>query len=106
MVKRGKNTTQPTKTAEVKPENKNQEAAQNKGFVLEKENYILIAAGFFLIVIGFFLMAGGGAEDPAVFSDEIFSFRRITLAPIIILIGFVIEIFAIMWIPPRYRNNN
>jgi len=47
-------------------------------------------------VVGFILMAGGGSEDPNVFNEEIFSTRRITIAPIVVLIGFVIEIFAIM----------
>lgn len=61
-----------------------------------KENYILLLVGLAFIVTGFFLMAGGGSDDPNVFSEEIFSFRRITLAPIIVITGFVIEIVAIM----------
>ncbi len=61
-----------------------------------KENYILMLAGLAFIVVGFILMTGGGSNDPNVFSEEIFSFRRITLAPIIVITGFVIEIFAIM----------
>lgn len=66
------------------------------GFALGKENYKLMAIGFAIIVIGFILMAGGGSNDPNVFSEDIFSFRRITLAPVILLIGFVFEIYAIM----------
>ncbi|MDD3740636.1 MAG: DUF3098 domain-containing protein [Bacteroidales bacterium] len=69
------------------------------GFVLGKKNYIIIAAGFALIIIGFILMSGGKSEDPNIFNPEIFNFRRITLAPIFILIGFIAEIFAIMWRP-------
>ncbi len=61
-----------------------------------KENYILLLVGLGFIVTGFILMTGGGSEDPNIFSEEIFSFRRITLAPIIVITGFVIEIFAIM----------
>jgi hypothetical protein len=61
-----------------------------------KENYILLLVGLGFIVTGFILMTGGGSDDPNVFSEEIFSFRRITLAPIIVITGFVIEIFAIM----------
>jgi hypothetical protein len=61
-----------------------------------KENYILLLVGLGFIVTGFILMTGGGSEDPNVFSEEIFSFRRITLAPIVVITGFVIEIFAIM----------
>jgi membrane-bound ClpP family serine protease len=66
------------------------------GFALGKENYRLMAIGFAIIVFGFILMAGGGSDDPNVFNPKIFSFRRITLAPIILLIGFAFEIYAIM----------
>lgn len=66
------------------------------GFALGKENYRLMAIGFAIIVVGFILMAGGGSDDPNVFNPKIFSFRRITLAPIVLLIGFVFEIYAIM----------
>lgn len=65
-------------------------------FALGKENYILLAIGFAIIIIGFLLMIGGRSEDPTVFNEEIFSFRRITLAPIIVLFGFMFEIYAIM----------
>lgn len=61
-----------------------------------KENYILLLVGLAFIITGFILMTGGGSDDPNVFSKEIFSFRRITLAPIVVITGFVIEIFAIM----------
>jgi hypothetical protein len=74
-------------------------AENESGFVLSKINYIILAAGFLLIIIGFVLMSGGKSEDPNVFNQEIFNFRRITLAPIIILLGFITEIFAIMWRP-------
>ncbi len=65
-------------------------------FAFGKENYRLMLIGLALIVIGFLLMIGGGSEDPNQFNPEIFSFRRITLAPILILAGYVVEIFAIM----------
>jgi len=69
----------------------------NEHFALSKENYILLLIGFAIIVLGFILMIGGKSDDPTVFNeDEIFSFRRITLAPIVVLIGFVFEIWAIM----------
>lgn len=65
-------------------------------FVFDKQNYILMGIGLLLIIIGFFLMAGGKSSDPMVFNDaEIYSFRRITLAPIMILLGFVVEGYAI-----------
>ncbi len=65
-------------------------------FAFGKENYRLMLVGLAFIVAGFLLMVGGGSTDPNVFNPEIFSFRRITLAPILILAGYVIEIFAIM----------
>ena len=76
----------------------------NRNFALQKENYILLAVGFIIIVTGFMLMSGGAVSNPNDFypngdpsqTPEIFSFRRITLAPIVVLFGFVFEIFAIM----------
>lgn len=65
-------------------------------FALGRENYKLLAIGFVIIVIGFLLMLGGKSEGPDKFSNDIFSFRRITLAPIVVLAGFIFEIWAIM----------
>ncbi|HNS30022.1 MAG TPA: DUF3098 domain-containing protein [Tenuifilaceae bacterium] len=65
-------------------------------FPLGKENYKLLIIGLAIIILGFILMIGGGSDDPNVFNEEIFSFRRITLAPIIVLFGFLFEIYAIM----------
>lgn len=66
------------------------------GFAFGKENYILMIAGILFIAGGYFLMSGGGSKDPNVFDPEIFNTRRLTIAPILIIAGFVIEIFAIM----------
>lgn len=65
-------------------------------FALGRENYKLLAIGFVIIIIGLLLMIGGKADSPDVFSEEIFSFRRITLAPMVVLAGFIFEIYAIM----------
>lgn len=65
-------------------------------FAFAKENYILMFVGVGLIIIGFILMTGGGSKDPNVFNMEMFDFRRLTLAPIMILIGFGFGIVAIM----------
>jgi len=66
------------------------------GFAFGKENYRILIVGVVLVVIGYLLMIGGGSDDPNVFNaEEIFSTRRITVAPILILLGFVIEIYAI-----------
>ena len=72
---------------------------QSKEFLFSKRNYQLLIAGLVLIAIGFILMIGGGSEDPNQFNPEIFSFRRITLAPIVILAGLVVEIYAILHRP-------
>ncbi|RUT78750.1 DUF3098 domain-containing protein [Ancylomarina longa] len=73
---------------------KNQEP--KTGFALGKENYKLLLIGFIIIIVGFLLMTGGGSDDPNVFDKSIFSFRRITLAPMVVLFGFAFEIYAIM----------
>ena len=65
-------------------------------FAFGKENYILMIVGIVLIILGFILMTGGGSKDPNVFNEEMFNFRRLTLAPIMVLVGFAIEIVAIM----------
>jgi len=67
-----------------------------QGFALGKENLKLLLIGFVIIVIGFLLMVGGKSSDPTIFNPEIFSFRRITLAPMVVLFGFLFEIYAIM----------
>jgi hypothetical protein len=67
------------------------------GFAFGKENYRMLIIGVVIVVIGYLLMVGGGSEDPTKFNaDEIFSFRRITLSPIVILAGFVVVLFGIM----------
>ena len=83
----------------------NQKENKKLGFALEKENYILLAIGFAIIVVGFILMAGGASKDPNVFNEEIFSFRRITLAPLMVLFGFAFEIYAIMKNPKQINNS-
>ena len=66
------------------------------GFAISKGNFKYIAIGVIILVIGFMLMAGGKSSDPNVFNPEIFSFRRITLAPIVVVGGFGFIIWAIM----------
>lgn len=70
--------------------------SSSAGFAFGKQNYKLLFIGLGLIFIGLLLMIGGGSDDPQVFSEDIFNFRRLTLAPILILAGYVVEIFAIM----------
>ena len=63
---------------------------------LTVKNYALIAIGAVIIIIGFILMAGGTTATPEQFNEDIFSFRRITLAPIVVIAGFAFEIYAIL----------
>ena len=74
----------------------NIENNEDKGFALGKENIRLLAIGFLVIIVGFALMIGGKSNDPNVFNKEIFNFQRITLAPIVVMVGFIFEIYAIM----------
>ena len=67
-----------------------------KEFIFSKANYKLMLIGFVVIALGFILMVGGGSDDSNVFNPEIFNFRRIRLAPALVLIGFGIEIAAIL----------
>ena len=70
-------------------------------FIFKQKNYLLLILGVLFIATGLILMIGGGSENPNEFSYEIFNFRRLTLAPILIVIGFIIEIFAIMYQPKK-----
>ena len=71
-------------------------SATTTGNLFSKDNYMWMLAGIALVAIGILLMSGGRSADPNVFkADEVYSFRRITLAPIIILIGLGIEVYAI-----------
>ena len=75
---------------------KKNEEIERAEFALGTENYRLLILGFVIILIGFLLMQGGKSTNPNEFNPEIFSFRRITLAPIVVLAGFIFEIYAIM----------
>ncbi|SDG49597.1 DUF3098 domain-containing protein [Psychroflexus sediminis] len=77
---------------------KKEEKAKNK-FIFERENYKFMVIGLAVIALGFILMAGGGSDDPNVYNPEIFSWRRIRLAPTLVLIGFAIEVYAILLKP-------
>lgn len=80
----------------VKNNLKDSESNKKVGFPLPADNYRYIAIGFGILVLGFILMMGGGSDNPEEFNYAIFSFRRITLAPIVVLIGFVFLFWAIM----------
>ena len=76
-------------------EKKNKEAKKDQ-FIFGKTNYKWMFVGLGFIALGFILMSGGASDDPNVFNPEIFNFRRIRLAPALVLIGFGIQIYAIL----------
>jgi hypothetical protein len=65
-------------------------------FAFGRINYIFMIAGVILIILGFALMSGGRTSDPAIFNPEIFNTRRITIAPILVIAGFIVEVYAIV----------
>ncbi len=66
------------------------------GMPFGKLNYILMLSGIVVLMIGYILLSGGGSDDPAIFSEAIFDTRRLVIAPIVLVLGFVIEIAAIL----------
>ena len=89
-------------TKENKPQNKTQAAPveheeNTKVLPFTKMNYILVLVGIAVIALGMILMIGGGSDDPDVFNPKMFDFQHITLAPILVLAGFVVEIVAIFY---------
>jgi len=70
-----------------------------KNFLFQKHNYRILFASLLIIAIGFILMAGGGSEDPNYFNEEIFNFRRIRLAPSLVLLGFGVAMYSILTNP-------
>ncbi|XLS28806.1 DUF3098 domain-containing protein [Flavobacteriaceae bacterium M23B6Z8] len=96
--------------ATKKKASKNTEKGQKKPvqvpkeFIFKRKNYLFMFIGIAFIALGFLLMTGGGHENPNVFNPEIFSFRRIRLAPTLVLIGFGIEIYAILLNPDKKKD--
>ena len=72
---------------------------EKKKLLFGKRNYKFMLIGIFFIALGFILMSGGGSDDPNIFNEEIYSFRRIRLAPILVILGFIIEVYAILTKP-------
>ncbi|MCI4441968.1 MAG: DUF3098 domain-containing protein [Lentimicrobium sp.] len=85
----------------MKKTDKKQEQKQEHVFLFEKINYKILLIGIAVIALGFLLMSGGGSDNPNVFNEEIFNFRRIRLAPTTVLIGFGITIYAILKNPKK-----
>ena len=74
---------------------------QKQEFIFDKINYKILLIGIAVIALGFLLMSGGGSDDPKVFSEDLFNFRRIRLAPTLVLIGFGITIYSILKNPKK-----
>lgn len=74
----------------------NPKSSNQPELVFDRSNYLLVVLALLFIMLGFIMMSGGGSEDPNFFDRTIFSFRRITLAPILVLTGYIIGVYAIM----------
>ena len=78
-------------------QNENIELSPNQQPLFRKINYILIGIGVLFLALGYILLSGGGSDDPEVFNPAIFDSRRLVVAPILMLIGLIVEIVAIMY---------
>ena len=77
----------------------------NSNFIFGRKNYKFMLIGLGIIALGFILMSGGGSDDPNVFNPEIFSWRRIRLAPALVLIGFGFQVYAILLNPDKNKSS-
>lgn len=92
----------PPKSEKATKVAKKEQPLGNQDFLFDRSNYMWMIGGVVLIMIGFMMMSGGKSPDPHKFNfDDIYSFRRITLAPILALIGFGVEVYAIMKKPAQ-----
>ena len=85
---------------------KKQNELHRSSFIFKKKNYKVMLIGLGVIALGFIPMSGGGSDDPNVFNPEIYNWRRIRLAPALVLIGFGIEVYAILLNPDKNKNTN
>jgi hypothetical protein len=74
---------------------------QKKEFLFGQKNYRIMIVGIVFIALGFIFMSGGGSDNPEVFNEEIYNWQRIRLAPTLVIIGLVIEIYAIFAKPKK-----
>ena len=90
--------------AEIKKQVVETKKTEKAEFAFGKQNYILMFIGLGFLLVGYLLMVGGGSDDPKVFSKDLFDFQRLTLSPILLVIGFIIELFAIMKRPKEAKE--
>ncbi|MBK5212603.1 MAG: DUF3098 domain-containing protein [Flavobacteriaceae bacterium] len=84
---------------------KKRKEERKQEFVFHRKNYKFMLIGIAFIALGFILMTGGGSDDPNVFNPEIYNWRRIRLAPALVLLGFAIEVYAILLKPDSKKEN-
>ncbi|MBT8285649.1 MAG: DUF3098 domain-containing protein [Flavobacteriaceae bacterium] len=82
---------------------KNTKETPRQEFIFQRKNYLFMFLGVGFIALGFILMSGGGSDDPTVFNPDIYSFRRIKLAPTLVLIGLGLEVYAILLNPHKNK---
>lgn len=85
-------------------EKKRKETTKSE-FIFQSKNYKWLFIGLGFIVLGFILMSGGGSDDPNVWNPDVFNFRRIRLAPTLVLIGFGIQVYAILLNPNKDKKS-
>ncbi len=88
----------------MKKQKNQQESKPKAEFIFQKRNYLFMFIGLVFIALGFILMSGGGSDDPNVFNPDIYNFRRIRLAPTLVLIGLGIEVYAILLNPHKKKS--
>ena len=67
-----------------------------KKILFERKNYIILIFSIFMISLGYFIMSGGGSQNPLIFNNEIYNFKRIRLAPLLVILGFALALFSII----------
>ena len=68
-----------------------------KKILFERKNYIILIFAIFIISLGYFIMSGGGSQNPLIFNNEIYNFKRIRLAPLLVILGFALALFSIIY---------
>jgi hypothetical protein len=87
-----------------KKQRKKIEQTPRQEFIFQKKNYLLMFIGLAFIALGYILMSGGGSDDPNVFNEDIYNFRRIRLAPTLVLIGLGVEVYASLLNPHKKKD--
>ena len=87
-----------------KKQKRPQDQGTRREFIFQKKNYLFMSIGIAFMALGFILMGGGGSDNPEVFNPDIYSFRRIRLAPALVLIGLGIEVYAILLNPHKKKD--